>query len=121
MNCVCAMQEAALEAIQTLRIYFIDALHSNVTAADTSSKTASSQLLVFVQNKFEQYIKALLALFHRRKPEKAQLTAMMALLEAVRSGTSCKSVLDVVNWQRAMRCGRCMLSMSARMSTGSGM
>lgn len=81
------MQAVTLEAIQTLRIYFVDALHCDVTRIDASKDDPASKLLEFVRVKFEQYTATLLARFRSPAPRRTQLAAVMAVMEAVRSGS----------------------------------
>jgi hypothetical protein len=75
-----------LEAIKTLRIFFVDALHSNVKHADASKLDATGKLLAFVQKNYVTYQQDLLDLFQTKRPVKLQLAAMMALMETTRAG-----------------------------------
>lgn len=80
------VQAACVEAMQTLRIYFVETLHSNVTSASAGKGGAASKLLAFVQARYKEYCDALLAQLQRDRSTRVQLAATVAVLEACRSG-----------------------------------
>jgi hypothetical protein len=86
---VLVVQDDSLECIQTLRVFFVDALHSELPkSAPVSSmaRGATAAFLTYIRSQYTAYQSTLFQLLQCQKPFKVQLAAVTALMEATRSG-----------------------------------
>ena len=74
-----------MDAMQSLRMFFVDALHNNVAHAGSKEDDAGSRFLAFVRKQYVKYLDSLVALLQSKTSVKTQLGAMIAILEAVRA------------------------------------
>ena len=72
--------------MQTLRIYFLEALHGEATSTPSDRGSAAGKLLAFVRARYKEYCAALLAQLQRERSTRVHLAAIVAVLEACRSG-----------------------------------
>jgi hypothetical protein len=90
------MQDDTLSCIQSLRVFFVDALHSKLPQAPPvapKAQDATAAVLSYIRKQYTAYQLVMLQLLQCRKPYKVQLAAVMALMEATRAGKLLLSML----------------------------